>query len=51
MSMKRQACYVAMLGVGGGAGMVLFTGSVQAAISYGLTLMTGAFIGLGMARR
>ena len=51
MTMRRQACCVAALGLGGGAGMVVLTGSVHAAISYGLALMTGAFIGLGLARR
>ncbi len=51
MTMRREVCYVAALGIGAGAAMVLLTGSVHAAISYGVALMAAAFYGLGLARR
>ena len=49
--MKRQACYVTAIAIAGGIGAGLTSGSLHEAIGYGIAVLTGAFIGLGLARR
>jgi hypothetical protein len=49
--MRREACYAAAIAIAYGAGVALTSGSLRAAIGYGCALLTGAFLGLGLARR
>lgn len=49
--MRRQACYAVAIAILGGTGMALTGGSPHEAIRYGIALLTGIFIGLGLARR
>jgi hypothetical protein len=48
---KREACYAAVIAVAYGATLALIGGSLHVAIGYGCALLTGAFLGLGLARR
>jgi hypothetical protein len=49
--MRRQACYVIAFAIVGGIGLALMGGSIHEAIRYGIALLTGTFIGLGLAGR
>ena len=52
MSWGRQLGYVVVIAIVGGTGMALTSGGpLHEAIRYGIALMTGAFIGLGLAKR
>jgi hypothetical protein len=51
VSNRRQFCYAAAIAILGGVGMGLTSGSVHEAIRYGIALLTGVLIGLGLAKR
>jgi hypothetical protein len=51
MTIRRMACYVVAVAVIGGTGLALTGGSVHEGIRYGIAVLTGAFIGLGLARK
>jgi hypothetical protein len=51
MSWRRQLCCVVAIAILGGVGVALTSGSVHEAIRYGIAVATGAFLGLGLAKR
>ena len=50
-SLRRQACYVAVIAVAGGTCEAFTGGPLHEAISYGIAIATGTLIGFGLANR
>jgi hypothetical protein len=48
---RREAGYVVAVAIAYGAALALLGGSLHAAIGYGCAVLTGAFLGLGLARK
>ena len=51
MSWRLQVCCVVAAAVFGGVVVVLTSGVVHEAVQYGVAILTGGFLGLGLAKR